>query len=413
MSAPGSVFGPGAERALREGAADHRRLGRGAAAPSAVRPRLGGRRDAGAPLRATRAEAGGGLPSRPPTSGWLTGPSVPEELSASLEPLRGWGRRWDMHSHNFCWTAEDWAATQAGKTDTETVQRIERLHQFAWHGVERMGLSAFYDPTDEGTPLTLEELDDITAFAKRLHPRFVLPFVNGFRLTDPDPATYVAERLAEGFVGVGEIIVFGHYAGGHGEDHPDLVPLQDICEVAAEHGAPILCHWEVGGMETEGATPLAERFSLLCELLAGFAGRFRPLKFILAHCGMGPWEDGRPPVVDDQWVKRIEYLLERFPNVWFDLAGAQADRVSELLADPGDPYTSLTARAEVIQRWMNEPALTRRFLFGLDFESRNEPDPYVTEFMPAYETFLSLGTWKTAEAPENFRWKNAERLMSS
>lgn len=285
----------------------------------------------------------------------------------------------DMHSHNFCATESDWELTASGYPTfaaTQTDQRIDWLADLYDSGVTLMAISGMVDTTaGDGSITDGRTLDDITLHAVDRYPDFLLPFLRGFDLSDPDAPSYIADRLADGeFLGVGELFVHGY------SDFEDTDALVAIFAEAAAAGVPVLVHWEFGSMNDRNTTWTTEDcYNHLLAVLDQFPNEpilgYRtespddpvPVKVIIAHCGAGPNINSETIEQYTIWLDTL--LSDSYPNVYFDLSGMQIEGVVSQLFRGDGTLTELGVL--LLDRMGTKPS---RFLLGVDTENRFEED---------------------------------------
>lgn len=324
----------------------------------------------------------------------------------------------DVHAHDFCSSEGDWTGTRE-----DTDYRLGLLYGLRSAGIDRMVISGFADDKrltgDDGTPILDDQrIDEVTEYASDRYYDYFIPFVRVFEFDDPDAPDYVESFLAAGFAGVGELILHGH---GFDFNEPTDV-LIDVCRVAVKYDVPVLVHCDMGNVDDPTVRGAGENFSQLMEVLSAFpaedpevvsTGVFdtntsiannsesKPLKLILAHCGVGP-NDVMEAGPLFAWTERIDFLLMNYPQVSFDLSGMQLDQVFDSpschqLFDPSSGTLTAIGKAllERILRWPT------RFMFGTDMESR--AGYYATAYsrsVPLYDEFLDKGAASAGEIPE-------------
>ncbi len=260
----------------------------------------------------------------------------------------------DMHSHHF---------VDAAQVDA----RIDSLASFGSAGVTKMVLSSQHEPDASRSPDGWI-LDVLTFYAVSVYPDFFIPSVRGVELFLPGSVAQMEAWAAYGAEAFGELFVHGYGAGLYSLD-----VLADICAVAADYCIPVSCHWEIGGVFPEerdketGAlreSSAEANFLQLLDLLNRFpqthlaefvrvGDETPPLKFILCHCGAGASQNNP----GDGYVAlgmRMDALIGKYPNVYFDIAGIYTDLVaSSDLADV------------IFARMVAHPD---RFVVGLDIQ---------------------------------------------
>lgn len=270
----------------------------------------------------------------------------------------------DMHSHHF--------------VDLDDVDgRIDALEAFSAEGVTQMLLSGQHEP-DVANSTDGVWLDLLTFYAASRHPDFFLPSVRGVKLYDPYSVGQVELWAAWGAAAFGEFFVHCY-----GRGLSDITVLTDICKVAADYCIPVSCHWEIGGVEPierdreTGAllgSTAQSNFVQLLELLDQFprwplrwfdrvGDETPPLKFILCHCGAGAYQN-RPGDLYVALGDRMDILIARYPNVYFDIAGMHDDLFVHL--DSG-------LWAVISARMIAHPD---RFVVGLDISHDAGSFPY-------------------------------------
>jgi len=228
-------------------------------------------------------------------------------------------------------------------------------------------------------------------------PRLV-PFVAGFFLESERTPEYVCDRLAEGFAGIGELIVHGHTGNTDGTN--DI--LQQVYQAAAQYGVPVLVHWDIGGVEYDedfcGSDESCDcdeesfldyarirRQENLAELIAVIEANPETI-FILAHCGAGPggWSDdpcdgsqlGNPSQLDavtsGEYGAALESLALDYENIWFDVSGI-----------PGEIEEVQSIIFSMIERRSD------RFLFGYDTDDEALQRTLASNIIQEHQGLLS------------------------
>ncbi|NLI77793.1 MAG: amidohydrolase family protein [Candidatus Riflebacteria bacterium] len=232
------------------------------------------------------------------------------------------------------------------------------------HQIQAMGVSA----------LIWEDPDRKVAGAGFAEPDRFMPFLRGFELDRNASIDYVRNRLATGrFKGVGELFVNGH---GHRTpgDHPVLM---EIYRLAGEFRVPVLLHWTLGTLEGREAGT-REGFQALKRVLAAHPGT----TFVLAHCARGP-RPTRPGFLDI-----LGHLLQRFPNLSFDVAGLHRDLYTSdgAISPFGNELLALLARHPT------------RFLLGFDLEGPGRRPEEADAVVAAWRRFLVYLSYDQAAA---------------
>lgn len=298
----------------------------------------------------------------------------------------------DVHSHNFAYT--DFFGDKS-----ETDARIARLVALQNANIGKIALSGMSTATNGFFDYPTSTVNDVTAYAASgdamVHPMCqVLP---------PDLGTQagvdeVKARLADGFVGVGELFVHGHHENFtevlHGFSAQER--FRGLFRLAAAAGVPAQVHWDIGNVED--ATPTAEEnWEQLQRLVGGVqlttGGRSRTAEgtgatVILAHCGAGPastdLDTGETDPHDfDLYCARIDELLVYHPEVYFDLAGMQlGDPTNDAINPVRRLYTVDKNSGSTIPTPLGNFLYERiylfpsRFLFGLDCDDQFDVDGY-------------------------------------
>lgn len=348
------------------------------------------------------------------------------------------GTYFDMHSHNFAFTRADWETARSGAPGTTTEQRADWLHDLHDDGIGAMAISGMVQPTPEGYtgPALIRDtstVNEVTLYVAARYPEFFAPFLQLVPLGGASSGeeygtfavTYVDTMLRVfPFQGVGELVVHGH-----GVDVNTNAQLYPICRIAATYGIPVMCHWEIAGLESELTRTSRENFDQLIELLESFpnepvetfTARYEgdpirddvlvPLKFILCHCGAGPTDLTAGSPEFREYASRLDRLL-KLDNVYFDLAGMQVYREHGQLLDPPrtGPVSPSALGAFLLTKMAAHP---NRFLLGLDCQ--NTSSAQIADYgasVDNYATLLGLGALTTS-AKADIRWRNAFRVLYS
>lgn len=331
--------------------------------------------------------------------------------------------RYDIHSHNFCASENDWEAardqyastgTYLAAADNETEARIDRLYAMKADGIDLMAVSGMHDFDLPDTGVDGAVLDDITSHAWNKYPSYILPFVRGFELGDATAPAYVESWLAAGFVGVGEL--FPH---GHGSDFDDahgfagaVASLEAIFDVARRYGVPVTVHWEIGRVadptdKNPSPSTAADNYAQLIEMLTYFecflwSGDFR---LILAHCGAGPSPYRMYGTELTDYETRLDDLLANYPGVYFDIAG-MAGVVPDICDGSGNP----NAIGELL---LDRMALyPTRFMVGIDTQARSDGEATTySASIPVYSAFLASSYSTLSAAQQSWIWGNNARVV--
>lgn len=314
-----------------------------------------------AAARGTGARSGGGTP------GWRRPPGPGKALLASLSLLLliwlgGWvpapGRPAKICLPDL-WLVDFHSHVMGGADEFAGLLEVMDRHQ-----IQAMGVSA----------LIWEDPDRKVAGAGFAEPDRFMPFLRGFELDRNASIDYVRNRLATGrFKGVGELFVNGH---GHRTpgDHPVLM---EIYRLAGEFRVPVLLHWTLGTLEGREAGT-REGFQALKRVLAAHPGT----TFVLAHCARGP-RPTRPGFLDI-----LGHLLQRFPNLSFDVAGLHRDLYTSdgAISPFGNELLALLARHPT------------RFLLGFDLEGPGRRPEEADAVVAAWRRFLVYLSYDQAAA---------------
>jgi len=333
-----------------------------------------------------------------------------------------------IHSHLSATTQEDYDnlldSSYTGTTEID--ERIAMLESLATsYGVEKLVVSTLVGGAEGDSSLEGIPLDILTLHAAVTNPDFFVPFVRGFDVNDPDLA-WIATCLLLGFQGVGELFCYGYPNELAGPE-----PLIEVCRLAASAYVPVAVHWEIGnrswGPGEEDRTPPDVAYDHLLALLAAFPkDRLEtftvyseadeaplPFRLILCHCGSGPTADDATLV--GEYVRRLDELLDNYPNVYFDLAGMQGPEGPVLYKLVLGAYQLTLLGAELATRMDDHPD---RFLFGVDanetpagLDSAAEVFSGWAGSIPNYETFLTLTGISDSDKLEMFRYWNAVRVL--
>lgn len=334
----------------------------------------------------------------------------------------------DMHAHNFVDIDIDCTFFIANPSTASNVsaERIDLLLEMpatepALVATVLMGNWSGGTSWDEPAGInavSAAALDRSAEAATYFYPFYFIPME---RFDDYDMGDLLYRLDMDGFVGIGELYVFGH-----GYDYVDFSPrFLSIFAFAVQREVPVAVHWDLSttdwtdtsAPDTSNPSTEDRNWERLLTLLDRFPGtETEPaLKLILCHCGLGPDTDVADETVDfwseiglwRKWTNRIDHLLRNYPKVWFDLAGLQigtdsSNRIWRLFDTYGVPTKLGTwLLAKMVELGPDGEAYAKRFLVGTDCNNRSGPDPgpagewgseSAAESLAMYQTFLSLGS---------------------
>lgn len=265
-----------------------------------------------------------------------------------------WKEVFDFHTHNMGTTHADLRQFLAGFGSTASLQ-AGYLQTFVFGTrVSALAMSTMVNPpAGLGFLSTSAALNAATARVASTTGLGIVPFVTIMPLElgnlGDSPVDDAEAWLDAGFQGIGELFIHGHHQNYLNDVTKPGDNLVAICQLAQRRGVPVHVHWDFGRVDPDldehgdPVTTTTDNWDQLVALLDQFnTAEYadQPLKFVLAHCGVGPGNpDQTEPhrteietnggMNDDEysdWLDRFSLLLESYPWVYFDVAGMQLGR---------------------------------------------------------------------------------------
>lgn len=228
-------------------------------------------------------------PGAPRCRGWIVPVVDNRAAGTQISPVLI-----DVHAHflHDRTPRADWRARNASR-----LRAGERIG-ITIHVASILGSWGRTSPTYFPSPVDLTHANDVLLELQREHP----DRIRGYVAVNPNFTAHalaeIRRCLAAGMIGV-------KLAASRRADDPLLDP---ICELAREHGVPVLHHiWQGRRREVAGqdASDAAE--------LGALAARHPEVNFLLAHIGGG-----------GDWLHSL-HAVRDLPNVHVDLSGSGVD----------------------------------------------------------------------------------------
>jgi len=234
------------------------------------------------------------------------------------------------------------------------LQHIGVLAQTEWGGVDRAVLYATYTQDTVGY-MTNSSLLEVLTDPRNEGWAWGFGSINLDDISDPSVRAARVAALSSYFAEYPELFIGIKLAHAHQAIAFDDVVMNDIYDVAAEYGVPVLLHtgfspFPKSQTEREFYDPSFLRAAV--EAYDGQAGRPR-VDFVLSHIGQG----------DPRATRAALDLAADHDNVWLELSALSG---ALRLDENGDPSTSTEPQYPAVLEAILERGLVDKTLFATD-----------------------------------------------